>query len=1292
MKQAARAVVIVSMLLSTIVLSVGAAGDASPAQVANPSSTIFINEIHYDNTSTDAGEAVEVAGPAGTDLTGWSLVLYNGNGGVQYATLPLSGVLSDQSGGYGTQSTPAVGLQNGSPDGLALVDASSAVVQFLSYEGTFLAVDGPAAGLTSTDIGVSEAGSEPLGQSLQLTGTGLTYGDFTWAAPGASTFGAVNNGQAFGEPPPTATPTETPTEGPTETPTETPTPTLTPTEPPVEGPAPVINEFSASTAGTDVEYIEIFGEAATDFSAHTLLEIEGDSGTSVGTIDEVVAVGTTDAGGFWLGNLPANALENGTITLLLVRDFTGALNADLDTDNDGVLDSTPWAAMVDAVAVNDGGAGDRTYGAPALGPNYDGLSIFAPGGASRIPDGNDTDSPSDWARNDFDLAGIPGFTGTPVVGEALNTPGASNALFVPPPVLMACNGPLSTLEGFAASQGVSATDTDGTVINILINTIDPVPASGSITLGSLVPAAEVGGTATALVTVDAAVPAGSYAVQIVATNDDATPQTGTCSLSVNVVDVDILPIGTVQGAVADTADGRAHRSSYAPATGNGQGQTVVVQGVIYEKTLARTSSGASQYSFFLQNTAATADADPTTSDGIFVFTGGFVDLIGGYIPTVGDEVVISGRVSEFFNLTELSSASALLVVRSGVDLEAELAPFDAAPPDDFAEASRYWERREGMRARIVPGSVVLNGRNVFPSTMDGEVWLAHPDTEIAGRSGYERRSFRDPHPLDNDPALFDDGNGYRIVLGSLGIKAAAGDNNALIAPAGTFDEVENAPVGGVYFSFSKYQILIEQQLELEDGPDPADNAPPAAFDRDFAYSVATFNVENLYDYRDDPFDGCDFTGNSGCPGVNPPFDYVPASQAAYQTRLGQIAAQIVDEAHSPDLILVQEAEDQDICTDAGGFACGSTDDADGRPDTLQELAASIASMGGPAYQAAYDRDGADDRGIVSAFLYRTDRVELLPASADDPILGSAPTVDYRTAGFAYNADVQNPKVLNAPLPADVDRSTGTDGNSVFTRPAQVGLFRLWRDGVGTSIFVDVYALSNHFSSTPNARVGQRTEQALYNAAIVDALQTADPEALVVVGGDLNVYPRPDDPFTPGHPLYPSDQLGPLYDQGLVNLWDMLVAEVPSSAYSYVFEGQAQTLDQLFLTPSLLDELVTVRAAHINSDWPSDFDGDGARGTSDHDPQVAVVSLAPSLESLQALLEYFAANGAITGNNTVKNLMHHLESAGEALASGNQAQFEAQLQAFANQVMGFSPRFITPEAAEALVTEAEMLAE
>lgn len=232
--------------------------------------------------------------------------------------------------------------------------------------------------------------------------------------------------------------------------------------------APVINEFSASTAGTDVEYVEFYGEPNTDYSAYTLLEIEGDSGASAGTVDEVISLGTTDANGLYLVNLPANALENGTITLLLVKNFVGALNIDLDTDNDGVFDTTPWDAIVDSVAVNDGGAGDITYGTPTLGVAYDGLP-FAPGGASRIPDGTDTDTTADWVRNDFDLAGIPGFDGTPDFGEAYNTPGAANEA-VPPVVLG--NVVISQIYGGGGNSGATYTHDFIELYNSSANSID----------------------------------------------------------------------------------------------------------------------------------------------------------------------------------------------------------------------------------------------------------------------------------------------------------------------------------------------------------------------------------------------------------------------------------------------------------------------------------------------------------------------------------------------------------------------------------------------------------------------------------------------------------------------------------------------------------------------------------------------------------------------------------------------------------------------------------------------------
>ncbi len=166
--------------------------------VGSAHADVFINEIHYDNEGTDTGERVEVVAPAGTSLAGWSLALYDGGSGKRYATISLSGTVADQCGGFGTVVANTPGLQNGAPDGLALVDAAGNAVQLLSYEGSFTAVDGPAAGIASSSIGVAESSSTPVGHSLQLTGSGASYADFTWQSPAAHSFGACNSGQSFG--------------------------------------------------------------------------------------------------------------------------------------------------------------------------------------------------------------------------------------------------------------------------------------------------------------------------------------------------------------------------------------------------------------------------------------------------------------------------------------------------------------------------------------------------------------------------------------------------------------------------------------------------------------------------------------------------------------------------------------------------------------------------------------------------------------------------------------------------------------------------------------------------------------------------------------------------------------------------------------------------------------------------------------------------------------------------------------------------------------------------------------
>lgn len=177
--------------------------------------SVFVNEIHYDNTGTDTGESIEIAGPAGTDVSGWRIVRYNGSvpgAGVVYTnpaateTFAVGTVIPDSTGtgfGFLVIQYPADGLQNGANDGFALVDGGNRVVQFLCYEGVMTAggtaptAENPAAGMTCTDIGVAQLGTSPVGWSLRLAGTGLVYGDFIWNPAAPNTFGQINTGQVF---------------------------------------------------------------------------------------------------------------------------------------------------------------------------------------------------------------------------------------------------------------------------------------------------------------------------------------------------------------------------------------------------------------------------------------------------------------------------------------------------------------------------------------------------------------------------------------------------------------------------------------------------------------------------------------------------------------------------------------------------------------------------------------------------------------------------------------------------------------------------------------------------------------------------------------------------------------------------------------------------------------------------------------------------------------------------------------------------------------------------------------
>lgn len=161
----------------------------------DPETPPWINEIHYDNVGADQSEGFEVAGPAGLDVSGFRVLHYNGNGGDVIASLDLVGVLGDDGSGYGFLFFDWSPLQNGPADGLALVAPGGEVLEFLSWEGVLTASAGAASGTTSTDLGVAESGTTPVGQSLARVGWGSMGEDFSWAAGQPRSPGEVNPGQ-----------------------------------------------------------------------------------------------------------------------------------------------------------------------------------------------------------------------------------------------------------------------------------------------------------------------------------------------------------------------------------------------------------------------------------------------------------------------------------------------------------------------------------------------------------------------------------------------------------------------------------------------------------------------------------------------------------------------------------------------------------------------------------------------------------------------------------------------------------------------------------------------------------------------------------------------------------------------------------------------------------------------------------------------------------------------------------------------------------------------------------------
>ena len=875
--------------------------------VATAQTTVFFNEIHYDNDGTDTGEAIEISGPAGTDLTGWSIVLYNGSGGASYDTKSLNGVIPDSGGsGFGVVvvSYPANGIQNGSPDGMALVNGAT-VVQFLSYEGVFTATNGPAAGLTSIEIGVTELGTTPVGHALQLSGTGTTYENFTWLSPAANTFGAFNTNQIFNrvDVAPRVS-TTTPTNNATNVSVNT-NLTITFSEPVnVTG-----NWFSISGATSGSHTATVSG-GPTTFTLDPNVDFANNENISV----KIFAANVTDQD---TDDPPDTMAANFNFSFTTVAgDLAPTVASTSPTNNEAGVGIATNITITFSEPVNVSGnwfnlngaiSGAHTAavsGGPTnftLDPNLDFVNnetVTVNILAVNVTD-QDTNDPPDNMAADYTFA----FT-TPslLINEILADPSSTNG---------DANGD-GTLNA-TQDEFIELVNVTGTALDISGWTLsDALQVRHTFPIGTIIPnlcAVIVfgGGTPTGAfgnVTVQTA---SSNQLSLNNTNETITLKNGATiiatytygteggndqSLTRNPDITGALPL--VQHTTATGAAGRLHSPGLkvdgTAFSGCSSSSTVKeifeIQGAGLASPFANQNvttennvvTALASNGFFMQTPAARRDKNAQTSDGIFVFTGGAPPV------SIGDLVNVTGAVIEFFNFTEFSNGPTVTVVSSGNPLPPPVQFDNVTPSSNQPQSGVEFERFESMLVQIAHGVVAASNQS-FSSDPIAEVLVVagpnrpfrEPGIEYPGRTGLPVWD-RNPEIFELDPNRL-------------------GEPNLIIPAGSTF-----SATGVFSFEFGDYE-LWPTSYSVQ-----ATTFPRAVRPRNAGEStIATFNLHLFYDTIDDP----------GGDDVRTP--------QAYADKLNKLSLYIRTLLNAPDILAVQEAEKLKVLQDLADKI--KTDDA-----------------------------------------------------------------------------------------------------------------------------------------------------------------------------------------------------------------------------------------------------------------------------------------------------------------------------------------------------------------------------
>ena len=583
------------------------------------------------------------------------------------------------------------------------------------------------------------------------------------------------------------------------------------------------------------------------------------------------------------------------------------------------------------------------------------------------------------------------------------------------------------------------------------------------------------------------------------------------------------------------------------------GESVRVSGIV----TARTRTG-----FFIQTPDDKTDANPATSEGIFVFSGSRAappsDAALGNLVSVTGTVEEFRRESDALNLTTTNisfrqSSDQIRVIAKALPLPK---PVMITVKDFKPNTLDQLEKYEGMIVAVAEMTVVspTGGRE------DNKTGLWNSDGVFFGVVKGIPRPFREPgidiREVNGSPegvklrsqfpklAVFD-GNPETIRVDSneqTGSKAIDVPTHSTIANI----------AGVLHYAFGKYTILtypVNTGLSISGGIKPTPMPVPS--DRQF--SIVGMNIENFFDDQDDP-------------GIKE----TVVSPEAFQRRLKKISLAVRELMKMPDVIGAVEIENLAALKRLAD-RINADAVADGKPD--------------PKY-AAYLVEGNDGRGIDNGFLVKASRVKVLE------------TKQFGKDETYANLSAKNDPFLNDRPPLMI-RASIIDPKT--NQPFEF-----------TVVVIHLKSYSGY--SVPKQQDDVRTKkrmQAEYLARWVDARQKTNSAERIVLIGDLNSYQFSDGVLDmigtiKGKPAAKDEVLNASPDLVNPDLIDLVDAIDPRQRYSYLFDGNAQTLDHMLITETFRKHVNGFGFLRVNTDFPESFRNDDTRSQrfSDHDPAVA----------------------------------------------------------------------------------------